>query len=63
MGDPRDFWIHVTNIVLGRSVLFFLLGTLLATVVEIAANLRRRFELRAELDHDLRNLAHLTGHK
>ena len=63
MGDPRDFWIHVTNIFLGIVVLTFLVAALLAVVIEVAAHVRRRFELRAELDHDLRDLAHLFGHR
>jgi len=63
MGDPRDFWINLANIVLGFFVLTFLVAALLAVVIEIGAHVRRRFELRAELDRDLRDLAHLISHR
>jgi len=63
MGDPRDIWIHVTNIVLGIAVLTFLVAVLLAVILEVTARARRRFELRAELNHDMRDLAHLFGHR
>ena len=63
MGDPQHLWINLANAVLGIVVLFFLLATLIAVVAEILTHFKRRFELRAELDHDLRELGQLASRR
>jgi uncharacterized membrane protein len=63
MGDPQHLWINSANAVLGIVVLFLLLATLVAVVAEIVTHFKRRFELRAELDHDLRELDQLASRR
>ena len=54
MGGSQDLWLNVANAGLGIFVVALLLGTLLACVVEVVSGFNRRFELRAELERDLR---------
>ncbi len=42
MSGPEMFWLNLTNAVLGAIVLFFLLGTVLAVLSEIAGRIRMR---------------------
>ena len=63
MSNSPDLWLNATNAVLGIVVLFLLMATLIAVIAEIVTHFKRRFALRAELDRDLRNLAHLAGRR
>jgi len=56
MGDSSHFWLDVTNIVLAAVVLACVLATLFAAAWEIAARVKRRRALSAELDRDMRRL-------
>jgi len=61
MGDSPHFWLDVTNIVLGAVVLVCVLATVLVVAWEIAARVKRRFTLSAELDRDMRRLFRGAG--
>lgn len=63
MADSQDLWVSLANAVLGIVVLFLLLATLFAVIAKIVTPFKRRFELRADLDHDLRDLAHIAGRR
>ncbi|HSW51364.1 MAG TPA: hypothetical protein VLH09_14360 [Bryobacteraceae bacterium] len=63
MGYPRDIWIHAANILLGTAVLAILVAALLSVISEVVSHLRRRLELRAELDRDWRDFARMFSHK
>jgi hypothetical protein len=56
MGESPHFWLDVTNIVLGAVVLVCVLATVFAVAWEVAARVKRRCTLSAELDRDMRHL-------
>jgi hypothetical protein len=60
MDDPRTFWLIVTNIILGIAVLLAVIGVLTGTLCELMADWKKRRNIGAELDRDLRNVFGVT---
>jgi len=60
MDDPRTFWLIVTNIILGAAVLLAVIGVLTGTLCEFVARWRKRRNMDAELDRDVRNFFGVT---
>jgi len=58
VGNTQDIWVNAANGVLGFAVAILVLATLVSVVIEIVHHVTRRRAWRAELDCDLRDLAH-----
>jgi hypothetical protein len=56
MNDSQVFLINVTNLALGLAVLGSLVGTVLAVAAELAVRTKRKLESDAELRHPFRHL-------
>ena len=56
MRDPRTFWLTVTNIVLGVTVVVLLAGIVTGVLCDVVARLRKRRKLSHELDDDMRHM-------
>ncbi len=53
----ETYWLSATNIALGIVVAICAVVVVAAVVREVAARIRRRAEISAELDRDMRQLA------
>ena len=58
MGDPRTFWLTVTNLVLGAAVILLILVVATGILCEAVANWRKRHALWREMDKEMRHLFH-----
>jgi len=55
MDDPRTFWLIVTNVILGLAVVLAVLGVVTGTLCELVARRKKRRDVDAELDRDMRH--------
>jgi len=55
MDDPRTFWLIVTNVILGLAVVLAVLGVVTGTLCELVAHWKKRRDVGAELDRDMRH--------
>jgi hypothetical protein len=65
MGDPKTFWLTVTNILLGAAVVGLTLAVATGVLCEFVARLKKRHNTSRELDRDMREMfqtGHSTGH-
>ena len=56
MGDPKTFWLTVTNIALGAFVVICFLVVVAGLICEALRGPRKRRSDRAEVDHDMHEM-------
>ena len=52
--DPRTFWLTVTNMALGLSVVLLVAGVATGVLCELVQQARKRRALRKEIDKDMK---------
>ena len=61
MHDPRTFWLTVTNIALGTTLLLLILGVATGVLCEYLARLKKQRDACKEIDRELPGLFHNSG--
>jgi len=63
MGDPKVFWLVLTNILLGAAVVLLVIGLITGALCDLVLAWRRRRAAARNLDEEVRALWHTASDK